>query len=69
MEGGRVLGWGGEGLGRGDGVGGSGVGRTGEREKKLVVGRASLEHEMEGGPRVFMGVSLAKTLSSGGYGS
>jgi hypothetical protein len=56
-------------LGRGDGVGGSGVGRTGEREKKLVVGRASLEHEMEGGPRVFMGVSLAKTLSSGGYGS
>lgn len=53
--------------------GGSHVGRAGEREWKLVWGGASLGCARDlgkgEGPMVTMGVILAETPSSGGFGS
>jgi len=65
-----------EGDGEGRGVGWeemrSYVGRTEEREDRLVVyvGQflGDVRPGMEGGPRRCMGVTLAETPSSGGYG-
>jgi hypothetical protein len=70
VNGGEELKWRGD--GKGNRIGGSGIGRIRNREWKSAVGE-NLYNTSEtchgGGPRESLEVTLAGTPSSGGYGS